>query len=333
MGMSASFQPYPLLMDPFFSPRPWGGDRLRELLGKQVPDEGGPFGEAWELSDHPDGFSRVANGPAAGELFGDLVRRHPRALLALDRAPARYPLLVKYIDNAVALSIQVHPDDAQARPLGERGKFECWFIIDCPPGTEIVRGLKPGVTAGILREAAIDGDLGPVLRRLPIRPGDVVTIPPGVVHALLGKTLLCEIQQAVNLTYRLWDWNRQPPRPLQIEEACAVTRYDAAPLPPPVNVSQLTGGAWQQLVRNPCFEVNTVRWSAGQHVELFAANAHGQVFNVVQGAGTLEIGGCQPERVRLGQTWFVPAGMERWSLEAEAEGLRLLVSQTTELGD
>jgi mannose-6-phosphate isomerase len=324
--MSDFFQPYPLLMEPHFSPRPWGGDRLAREFGKSLPADGGPFGESWELSDHPDGPSRVANGPAAGRLFGDLLREHPRRLLGLDRAPDRFPLLIKYIDAAESLSVQVHPDDELARPLGECGKFECWYVIDARPGARIIQGLCPGVTPDALRRAAEVGDVEPLLRNVPIRTGDVIAMPPGTVHALLGQTLICEIQRPSNITYRLFDWDRFPPRELHVEQALAATRYDAAP-DPPVNIDQLTGGASLPLAPNPYFELSVLQWRPGQRGETMTFNPNGVAFNVVRGDGLLIIDHCEPQPLAAGQTWFVPAGMNRWTLEAEGNGLRLLVSR------
>jgi mannose-6-phosphate isomerase len=318
-------------MDPFFSPRPWGGDRLRSMLGKRLPASPGPFGESWELSDHPAGLSRVANGPAIGMAFGDLLRRHPREMLGVDRAPDRYPLMIKYIDAAENLSVQVHPDDAAARSLGERGKVECWHVIDAPPGAEIIHGVRPGVTVPMLRQAALGGDFDSMLRRLPVRPGQVVIMPPGVVHALLAHIMVCEIQQASDLTYRLWDWNRRPPRPMHVEAACAVARVDAEAAPAPVALDPSREGSWQPMVKTEFFEVDAAAWRGGARAHVVTLNPNGLALNVVGGQGIVQVNGCPAEPMRLGQTWFVPAGLEDWSLEAGREGLRLLVSRSLEI--
>src|SRR5262245_45831655 len=106
------FSSCPLLMEPFYAQRPWGGRSLEKVLKKKGPAEGGPFGEAWELSDHPDGRSTIATGRHQNLFFGDLARQFPREILGVARAPERYPLLIKYIDAAQDLSIQVHPTDA-----------------------------------------------------------------------------------------------------------------------------------------------------------------------------------------------------------------------------
>ena len=148
-------------------------------------------------------FPHIANGPYAGQTFGELVRRFPREMCGVDSAPERFPLLVKYIDAGDDLSVQVHPSDATA-PAGDRGKTECWYIMDCEPGAQLIYNLAPGVTAASLREAASSGQMEACVQRIVIRPGDFVYIPAGTVHAILAGTLLCEVQQSSNTTYRLW---------------------------------------------------------------------------------------------------------------------------------
>ncbi len=327
--MSESFKSYPLLLEPHFSARPWGGDGLARVLGKPLPATGGPWGESWELSDHPDGRSRIAQGAYGGWFFGELVRRHPQGMCGVTSAPERFPLLVKYIDAAEDLSLQVHPDDARA-PEGDRGKTECWFIIDCAAGAQVIHGLAPGIDAAGLRAAAAAGKIEPCIRRVPIRRGDFISIPAGTVHAILGGTLLCEIQQSSNTTYRLWDWDRRPARPLHLEEACGAADFSADP-PTVRSALECEQDRWELLVSNPHFEVRTICWQGGERAIVEYPNPHGLVLNVVEGAGRLKTPAHESMTLRLGQTWFLPAGLEFWQVEAGEGPLRLLASQSMEL--
>lgn len=320
----------PLLMNPFYSYRPWGGDLLKTRLGKPTPAEGGPFGEAWELSDHPDGRSHVANGPLAGQLFGEAVRQHPRELLGLDVAPDRYPLLVKYIDASQDLSVQVHPTNETA-PAGDRGKTECWYIMHAEPGAVMCLGLAEGVDAARLQQAARAGGqaLVDAIRRVPIQTGDFVYIPAGTVHATMAGTLLCEVQQSSNTTYRIYDWDRQPARPLHIDDAVRVTHYTEPPAV--LKVRELPGGVWNRLIRNAYFEVRTVRCEAGTSIGWSEGNAHGQIICIPEGGGTLTTADGMQLTLALGQTWFLPAGIDGWSVKAGTDGLRVLLSWSNEL--
>ncbi len=318
-----------MLFEPFYSLRPWGGQRLARELGKNVPAEKKPCGEVWELSDHPDGRSSIANGPYAGMEFGELVRRFPRGMCGVDAPPERFPLLVKYLDVGDDLSIQVHPADHNAPP-GDRGKTECWYIMDCADGTELILGVSPGVDARRLAEAARTGRMEPCVRRVPIRPGDFIYLPAGTIHAALAGTLICEVQQSSNTTYRLWDWGRKPLRPLHIEQAVAVAQYDPARNPEPVHVPDLPGGGWRRLARNDTFEVRTARWDGGEAEENRSANRHGLILNVVENGGRLVSGGGAAETLLTGQTWYLPAGLDQWRLEAGPDGLRVLLSESLE---
>lgn len=337
MMMEPLFISYPMRLEPCFSVRPWGGDRLAAALGKAVGAGPGPIGESWELSDHPDGRSRVATGPLAGEFFGDLVRRFPVGMTGRPDPPERYPLLVKYIDAAEDLSIQTHPDDAMARPLGDRGKSECWYVMECRPGAEVIHGLRDDVTPEALRRAAHSGEMEALIVRRPVRRGSFVVIPPGVVHAILGGTLICEIQQASNLTYRLWDWGRLPARTLHIEESVAASRYgpDHAPaiIETVAYVQTETEGA---LVENEFFAVGLKVLNGGGGARRWSVfNRSGLIVNVVAGGGRCRSEQASPDlaegTLRLGETWFLPPGLETFELEPGAEGLRLLVSRAREL--
>jgi len=186
----------PLLLAPTFDLKPWGGRRL-ERYGKLLPD--GAIGESLENGN----TAQVVGGPFDGWPLALLVERCPGALLGTRGLAASgcfndVPLLVKLIDALEDLSVQVHPDDAQA-PAGKRGKTEAWLILDCEPGASLVTGLRE-----TLDLARIEAQL---TRRV-IRPDDVFFVPAGTVHAIGGGVLLYEVQQACDVTYRLYDWGR-----------------------------------------------------------------------------------------------------------------------------
>lgn len=323
----------PLLMEPHFSPRPWGGTLLRDRLGKSVPSAGGPFGEAWELSDHPNGRSRVAEGPHRETEFGDLVRAFPRETVGRAEAPARYPLLVKFIDAAEDLSIQVHPNDDQARAAGDRGKTECWYVMDCEPGTEIIFGLARDATPEALRMGAKDGSLGRFVARHRLRRGDFLFVRAGTVHAILGGTLICEIQQSSDTTYRLWDWNREPPRPLHVEESIAVIDWSALGESPRAVGEPGSLEAPTVLTDNEFFRVQALDVPPGASVALPAGlQPTGQIIVCVEGSVRLSAPDGAVD-LEAGRTAFLPACCEgRATLESRGtQPARLLVAESREM--
>jgi mannose-6-phosphate isomerase len=230
---------FPLRMKPHFDPKPWGGRRLKEVLGKDIPE--GKIGESWEISTTGGKVSHVDGGPLDGLALDEVLRRWPVATMGR-LAGREFPLLVKFIDASENLSVQVHPDDKTARRLEDfpRGKTESWVILEAGDGAELIHGLMEGTTREALAKSADSPGIEMHLRRVPIRRGTVAPVTAGTVHAILAGTLLCEVQQASDITYRLYDWNRKPPRPLHIEQSLESIPFGEKPpdlleVPPPAD--------------------------------------------------------------------------------------------------
>lgn len=229
----------PFLLTPRLDAKLWGGRRLK-AHGFALP-AGEPIGEA--VVTHPE--ATIRNGPRAGQRLGDLIAEDPEGYLgatALRLAGGRpiFPLLVKWIDASTDLSIQVHPDDARA-PAGSLGKTEAWFVLGADPDARLYVGLDdPDDMAGMATDARAGVSVGARMRTLPARPGEVVFLPAGTIHALGAGVLVYEIQQPSTVTYRLDDWGRVDdagnPRELHVEEALAVSEPALAPelVAPPV---------------------------------------------------------------------------------------------------
>ena len=247
---------YPLVMTPSFrhgSETPWGGHALKDLFGKNTPDD--ITGESLEVSALPGHESRVANGEHAGKTLRDLFPVWGKALTGLNQGD--FPLLLKILDTRQPLSVQVHPDDSYALSHeGKLGKSEAWYILDAAPGAELVYGIN---TRGESLRSVLDaGKLESCLCRTEVHAGDVFYIPAGTVHAL-GAGIRCyEIQQTSDLTYRLWDWGRVGkdgrPRQLHIEQAVAVSNVNSLPVREET-VEKLPGGLRTLLVSDPHFRL------------------------------------------------------------------------------
>jgi len=222
-------------MQPVFKERIWGGRRLAGLLGTDLPADR-PIGEAWTLADHPNGRTRVADGPLAGRTLGQVLRDHASEILgrAEGSGPSapRFPLMVKFIDAADRLSVQVHPDDATALSghEGDTGKTECWVVLDAAPDGWVVDGLKAGATRPALAEAIRAGAVQDLLVVRRVTAGDFIWVPPGHVHAIGPGVVLAEVQQTSDVTYRMFDWGRPgldgTPRALHVREALETIRFE-----------------------------------------------------------------------------------------------------------
>jgi mannose-6-phosphate isomerase len=215
----------------------WGNRRLETCLGKPL-GPGNDYAESWEVCDHGADQSVVEQGPLAGTTLGELVLQRGAELLGRHHPQSRFPLLVKFLDAAKALSVQVHPNDAQAARMNppDLGKTEAWYILSAEPGSRIYAGLQVGVDQPQLENAIRQGTCEKVLHSFEPKAGDCLFIPAGTVHALGAGLLVAEIQQSSDTTYRLYDWNRVGPdgrpRPLHVEQGMAVVDFQRGPVAP-----------------------------------------------------------------------------------------------------
>lgn len=220
----------PFLLRPAAKDYLWGGERLKTDFHK--PFDLTPLAETWECSVHPDGPSAADSGPFRGMGLPEILSAHPEYLGEAHRGE-EFPILVKLIDAARPLSVQVHPDDAYAaaHENGSRGKTELWVILSAEPGAALVYGFSRDVTAGEVRARAENGTLEEVLRTLPVRAGDAVLVKAGTVHAIGAGIVLAEIQESSNLTYRLYDYHRRDKngalRALHVDKALQVAELSA----------------------------------------------------------------------------------------------------------
>lgn len=224
---------YPLSLSGVTKSPIWGGTRLPLEWNKCAPDSKA-VGESWELTVRKHEMSTVKNGPLSGISVGELMHDHPDELMGKTTVSnGEFPLLVKLIDAADCLSVQVHPDDAYAaRVENERGKTEMWYIIDADEDAEIICGLCEGIDNTAFCKALQEGDLMSVLKRQRVCAGETYFIPAGLPHAIGRGILIAEIQQNCDLTYRVYDYDRRQadgsPRELHIDKACDVIRpFDA----------------------------------------------------------------------------------------------------------
>ncbi|MCY2931920.1 MAG: class I mannose-6-phosphate isomerase, partial [Planctomycetota bacterium] len=225
--MSVSGQPYPLRFVPMYKEKIWGGDNLRRLLGRDLP-KGAKIGESWELADLEEGESVVSNGPWTGTTLRKVTRALGPALMGPARTGpfGRFPILVKILDAAEVLSLQVHPDARAVAEIGEidaRVKDECWYVLGSHSGS-LCKGLRPGVSPAQFRKAVLDDTVEKIVNRLSVRRGEFHYIPSGTVHALGPGVVVVEIQTPSDTTYRVTDWGRG--REIHVEQSMQCIRFD-----------------------------------------------------------------------------------------------------------
>jgi mannose-6-phosphate isomerase len=300
---------YPLRFRPLLRRYIWGGRRLERSLGKRLPP-GDDWAESWEICDRGADQSVVEFGPLAGSTLGNLMGRYGRDLLGRHHPQTRFPLLLKLLDAARTLSVQVHPDDARAARLTppDLGKTEAWVVLEAEPGSLIYAGLKPGVDRNGLATAIREGRCENCLHVVRASPGDCIFLPAGTVHAIGAGLLVAEIQQSSDVTYRLYDWNRPGPdgrpRPLHVEQgldAIDFSRGQVEPQQPrPTERPEV-----ERLVE--CEQFTLDRWHFDSPL---AAGGDGRCHIVAVLAGALRIEGDPAEVVvERGGTALLPAGL------------------------
>jgi mannose-6-phosphate isomerase len=256
---------YPLTFKPILKERIWGGRNLESLYGKPLPPNV-KVGESWAICDRPGDESVIANGPLQGQTIRWLLEQCPAGMLGtLNPVPSRFPLLIKIIDAQDDLSLQVHPPAEIAARLGGEPKTEMWYVSRAGPRANIFVGLKRGVTRAEFERQLASQTVAQCFHRIAVKDGDAMFLPSGRVHALGADTVIFEIQQNSDTTYRVFDWNRAgsdgKPRELHVPQSLASIDFDDFEpdlLPRAVITSK--PGTIRPLVSNPLFDVSLREW-------------------------------------------------------------------------
>ncbi len=312
---------YPLQFQPIFRRYLWGGRRLGTQLHKPIGPEP-DYAESWEIVDHGRDQSTVLTGAWSGRSLHELLAQYAEQILgepwaarvhSPQRPPqlrGRFPLLLKFLDAHQALSVQVHPNDAQAalQDPPDLGKTEAWYVLDAAPDSRVYAGLRAGIGRAELEQALRAGTVESVLHSFEARSGDCIFIPAGTVHAIGAGLLICEIQQASDTTYRLFDWNRVDAagksRPLHIAEALDVIDFDRGPVEPirkplPENVIK-------SLVVCDYFRLSAWRLTTPQR--LVGADRL-RIVVPITGAAQLAGPDFEPVRLGIGEPALLPAAL------------------------
>ena len=324
----SSAEPYPLKFDPIFKTNVWGGRGLASNLGKALPGHG-PVGESWEMVDLPGDQSLVAAGAAKGTALHQLMSDWGPQLMGSTAVDGgRFPLLVKYLDACQTLSVQVHPDKDAAARLGGRPKSEAWYIMDVAPGGVIYHGLQPGTTRRQLRDAIDEGQVEQLLARVEVKPGDLVPVPPGTVHAIGAGVLLAEVQQPSDTTYRVYDWGRMglsgKPRDLHVDQALEAIHFGETPPP----TQTLEDGGKVATVDMGLFQIVVSRLFAGGGMfsEDLRYEGPGPVVVVgLEGHGLVEAEGHKPVACGPGDAVLLPHACRPLRVASDGEWAKVMM--------
>jgi len=304
---------YPLTFHPIFKERVWGGRNLERLYSKALPP-GRPIGESWEITDRPGDISVIANGPLAGRTLRWLMEQHRRDVLGRDAAEqGPFPVLVKILDAAEKLSVQVHPPAAAINSPGAEPKTEMWYIADATPDADLYVGLKAGVTRDEFERHIHAGSVQACLHRIPTQAGAAMFLPSGRLHAIGAGNVIFEIQQNSDTTYRVFDWNRAglDGKPRELHLAQSLASIDFNDFEPPLIKSIYSRNASfsvRYLVNDPLFRIDSCRVKRGYRFHFRSDSP--QILGLLRGR-LMVTHGAHQLALKAGEFCLLPACLER----------------------
>jgi mannose-6-phosphate isomerase len=302
----------PLTFKPIFQERIWGGQKLAELFGKDLPP-GKPIGESWEIVDRADAQSVVTNGRLKGKTLHELWTKHRAEIFGNVPDAPRFPLLIKLLDAHEKLSLQVHPPEKIAATLGGEPKTEFWYVAAAEPGAELFVGFREPVRREQFKKSLRAGSVADHVHTLKVKSGDALFLPAGRFHAVGAGNLLVEVQQNSDTTYRIFDWNRLDQtghaRQLHVDQALECIDFDD------VGPSFIEPKE-ESLVRHQLFEIQ--KWNLNAPRDMVPSGT-GAIVGCL--TGSLQCAGVD---LKPGQFFLVPATLSDRELKPRTEGTTLL---------
>jgi mannose-6-phosphate isomerase len=308
----------PIFLQPVLQERIWGGQKLKTEFHYEIPST--QTGEAWVISAHPNGPSMIKNGPLAGKTLADAWCEHGELFKKKSGNQEEYPLLVKILDAAEDLSVQVHPNDQFAREVEDvpYGKTECWYVLSAEEGAELVLG-HHAKEPEELAEMVDKGEWDKLLRRVQVKAGDFVYVPSGTIHAIGKGIVILETQQSSDITYRVYDYDRKDAagntRELHLERSIQVTtvpHQDASVEQTETVIGDLVE---KKLVEEQYFTVYHWQLNGSASLEL---NKDFLQVSVVEGKASITIEG-NSFPIEKGTHFVLPYGIREYQLKGNAK--------------
>ncbi len=309
---------YPIRFEPIYQTYVWGGDRISRMPNRQASAQ--KVAESWEISDREEGMSICKNGSYKGKTLHAILREMKESLLGQGQQFSRFPILTKIIDAKENLSIQVHPDEFTAPKLGGEPKSEMWFALD---DSTVYAGLKKGVDEKQFKEAIRKNRLEELLEKFELKQGEAIFIPAGRVHAICKGSLLYEVQQNSNTTYRLYDWGRG--RELHLEKGMQAVRFDDQS-PEKLTFKNLSSDLHHQMVSilsSHLFNIERIDVFNKHHLAPTLKSF--QIYFCIEGEGRISVDSYE-EPLYFGASFLVPAACKSIDIHGKCQLLRVRLS-------
>lgn len=314
-----------IFLEPVYKDYIWGGEKLKNNFKKNTPFE--KTAESWEISCNENGICKIKNeeykGKTLKELFEDIKVKEKIFGKKLKNVK-EFPLLIKLIDAKDNLSVQVHPNDEDAKKIGmENGKTEMWYIIECEENGKIIGGLNTKITNEQLKNIIENNDIKNYLNYISIKKGDCIYIPAGTIHAILKNTLICEIQQNSNVTYRVYDWDRKDKegkgRILHKKEAIETIKTNNFP-----QIIHTTDKLkCQNIVDSKFFCVEKI--NCENNYEEYSDSNTFFAINVLNGEGILKTN-TNEYKIEKGDSFLIPSKLGKYEIKGKIQFLKTYIS-------
>jgi len=305
---------YLLKFEPILKEKIWGGKKLNSLFNKKTISN--KTGESWEISDLDNDTSIVSNGSLKGKSLQWLLNEYKEELVGHEvfkNFGIKFPLLIKYIDAAENLSIQLHPDDKIAKEKHNSfGKTEMWYIMQADEDAELILGFEEPLSKSRYLELVENNELPDALNKVKVKVGDAFIIPPGLIHAIGKGVVLAEIQQTSDVTYRIYDWDRKTEtgskRELHTElalEAIDLSSEDGHDI-----AYKIEANATSEIISNSYFKTNIIAVK-GEFNKDYSHNDCFIVLMGVAGQSVISLENGNSEILKQGETLLVPASASK----------------------
>ncbi len=315
---------YPLKFEPIIVPKIWGGSKLNKILNKpNVPKAG----ESWEISGVEGKLTFVSNGAYKGKDIKELLELEKEKLVGrkvFNEYGSNFPLLIKFIDAAEDLSVQVHPNNKMAEEKhNSKGKTEMWYVIDADVDAELNYGFKGAVSRDSLSNNIRNKTLNDILNFISVDKGDCFFIPAGMVHAIKKGVLIAEIQQTSDITYRLYDFDRKDSegklRELHVDEALEAIDYSSV-LKSKVKINN--NDSESELVACRYFKTCLLKLSSPLSKNIYLLDSF-VIYMCVEGCAEI-VFNDKPYLIDKGETVLMPASCSEYTIRPLEKNATLL---------
>ena len=314
---------YPIKFESVFLEKIWGGSNFKDYK-EEMP--GSSIGESWEVSCHENGMSIVKNGELKGKTLKEIVKEFGVKLIGEKISQEKFPLLTKIVSAKEKLSVQVHPDDDYAAfAEGSSGKTEAWYILEADEDAELIIGTKM-CTKEEFKSGIEKNNLEKYLNKVKVKKDELYFIKSGLVHAILGGTLILEIEQNSDITYRVFDYGRN--RKLHIDKALDVIDFNLEPKKVMGLSVEYEDYSKTYLCLNKYFSIE--RYSIKKSLEESSDEERFYIYFVLSGTGKLEYEEGVLN-IKKGESFLVPAYLGKYKIEGELSLLRTYVPDMSKI--